>query len=125
MSHANIEEQKVLQDLSTRAAVDKAFRAKVLSDPHAALTEVAGVSVPSTFRVKFIEKDAGIDALIVLPDYIDASSELSVEELEAVAGGNAGDCWVLSCVTSCGLSCGLTCGITTNTVPPCEDVATQ
>ncbi len=116
MSHAHHEEQKVLQDLSARAAVDKAFREKALSDPHAALQEIAGVAVPSTFKIKFIEKAPGIDALIVLPDYIDELSELSAEELEAVAGGMAGDCWVLSCVTSCGLSCGLSCGIVSTVV---------
>lgn len=108
MSRPNLDEQKILQDVSTRAAVDKEFRAKVLAEPHEALAEVAGMNVPSTFRIKFIEKTSDVDALIVLPDFVDNASELSPEELEAVAGGVAeNDCWVLSCVTSCGTTCGL------------------
>ena len=39
----------------------------------------------------------GLDALIVLPDFLDPEGNLSDAELEAVAGGD----W---CITSCGWS---------------------
>ena len=90
-------DQEMANAVSTRAAVDRAFRQKLLTDPRSAVTEVLGHPLPATFRIKFIEKDANVDALIVLPDLEPTSGELSQEELEAVAGGL---CW-----DTCGKSC--------------------
>ena len=114
MSNASNDEKKLLAQLNTRAAVDRDFRKLLLSDPKAAIKQTAGVDVPARFNIRFVEKSKDIDALVVLPDFIDNAEALSVEELEAVAGGAAAnDCWVVSCITSCGFTCGLfTCGVT-------------
>ena len=95
------EDQRILNEVTTRAAVDSAFRQRLMTNPNAALSEVAGRPVPSTFKVKFIEKSPELDALVVLPDLVDENAELSAEELEAVAGGVAGSCWITCLVESC------------------------
>jgi hypothetical protein len=91
---ASAEELRVIDSLTTRATTDEAFRKQLLADPRGSIEQIAGHPLPSDFNIKFIEKDANVDALIVLPDLVAQHSDLSVEELEAVAGG--GDCWVCS-----------------------------
>jgi hypothetical protein len=91
-------EQAMAEAISTRAAVDKAFRSKLLSDPGAAVAEVLGHEPPAGLRIKFVEKDPDLDALIVLPDLASADSELSTAELEAVAGGLCWDTCSKTCV---------------------------
>jgi hypothetical protein len=81
-------QEQVLQQITSRAAVDGEFRARLLGDPHAAVQEAVGIQLPETFRIRFIEKDQGLDAMVILPDLIDEAAELSEEELEAVAGGS-------------------------------------
>ena len=73
----------------SRATIDPAFRRTLLTDARAAITEATGAPPPEDVRVRFIEKDPDLDMLIVLPDLIPADPELSVEELEQVAGGTA------------------------------------
>jgi hypothetical protein len=68
-----------------RSATDRSFRAKLLTDPKAALSEFAGHSMPDNFNVKFVER-AG-DVTIVLPNAVGGAAELSDAELETVAGG--------------------------------------
>ena len=66
-----------------RAWSDESFKAKLLSDPHAALAE-AGVEVPAGATVKVVENTK--DRLhLVLPPAPEA--ELSDEDLKKVAGG--------------------------------------
>ena len=79
--------EQVLRSVLDRSRTDHGFRARLLVDPRAAIEEVFGVVVPHDFRVKFIERERGVDALIVLPDLQPQSGELSDGELEAVAGG--------------------------------------
>ena len=86
----------ILGQVLQRSATDRAFRSRLIDQPAAAIEEVAG-TLPNAVNVRFVEKDAGLDALIVLPDYLDAEGTLSDAELEAVAGGD----W---CITSCGWS---------------------
>ncbi len=90
-------DERLIADITARAAIDREFRQRLLSNPNDALTEVTGVNVPAAFKVKFVEKDPSVDAMFVLPDLLDPNGELSAEELEAVAGG---DCW---------FTCGNTC----------------
>ena len=71
--------------LLSRSATDLDFRQRLLADPAAAVAEFTGREVPDTFNVSFIENRA--DATVVLPDYVDPETELSEDELEAVAGG--------------------------------------
>ena len=91
-------DQDMAQAVATRAAVDRAFRSRLLADPRNAVAEVLGHQLPDSFRIKFIEKDPGVDALIVLPDLAPTSGELSQEELEAVAGGLCWDTCNNTCV---------------------------
>jgi hypothetical protein len=92
------EDDALVSKILQRSATDRQFRTRLLNDPDGAVEEVIGVSVstlPNAPKVKFIEKDAGVDALVVLPDFMDPDGVLSDAELEAVAGGD----W---CITSCG-----------------------
>lgn len=94
------DEDALLNRILQRSVTDKEFRTRLVSQPESAIEEVIGVpvaSLPKPVRVKFVEKDPGLDALVVLPDYADPEGVLSDSELEAVAGGD----W---CVTSCSLS---------------------
>ncbi len=68
-----------------RCWTDADYKAKLLSDPHAALAEV-GVEVPAGNTVKVMENTADTHHL-VLPASPPAAGELSSEELEKIAGG--------------------------------------
>lgn len=70
----------------SRATIDPAFRRGLLEEPRGALRSAFGIELPADFRVKFIEKGADLDVLLVLPDP-SPGAELSEEELDAVAGG--------------------------------------
>ena len=73
--------------------------------------------------MRFIEQPQEVDALIVLPNFVNADSELTSNELEAVSGGlvqeMAAICWG-TCETSCDKSCSKTCSVTDVTIPPVE-----
>lgn len=70
-----------------RARIDAEFRRGLLSDPRTVIFEAFGVRIPEQFRLRFIEREADVDALVVLPDFRDASMELSEHDLEQVVGG--------------------------------------
>lgn len=81
-------EQRAIQAILDRACTDMAFRDRLLKDPREAIFETFGVMIPPNFHIKFIERGAGVDALVVLPDVAESESgELSDEDLEAVSGG--------------------------------------
>ena len=108
----------LIERVSARAAVDADFRRRLLDDARAGIREATGLVLPERVRVKFVEKDAGADAMFVLPDFIDESGALSAEELEAVAGGElvytgeTGGCTTQNdCVITCFTSCSLTIDI--------------
>lgn len=82
---ANEKTNEALNAVFAKAATDKAFRSLVLENPNEAVRQAAGVEIPAGFTVRFVEND-GVDATFVLPDFI-GDSELSDEQLEAVAGG--------------------------------------
>jgi len=82
--------QEALEQILTRAAVDLDFRTALLLDPRKAILDGLGVRVPASFRVKFIEREKNVDALIVLPDLQLQDGELEDGDLEAVAGGGGG-----------------------------------
>jgi hypothetical protein len=83
-------EQQALVALLKRSCVDYEFRRQLLVDPRRAIREAIGVIIPMDFHVKFIEKDEGVDALVVLPDFHRQDRELSDGDLRPVAGGGAG-----------------------------------
>lgn len=73
-----------------RSATDREFRDKLLTSPRAAIAEFAGVPedrIPDA-NIRFIENTA--DETIVLPPFVEATDEISSDELEAVAGGTVG-----------------------------------
>jgi len=68
-----------------RAWTDPDYRARLMTDPHAALTE-AGVAIPAGATIKVTE-DTADTRHIVLPVAPGNVNNLSSEELEKVAGG--------------------------------------
>lgn len=80
--------QEALEQILTRAAVDLDFRKALLVDPRKTILDALGVRIPANFRVKFIEREKDVDALVVLPDLQRQDCELDDDDLEAVAGGN-------------------------------------
>jgi hypothetical protein len=89
---ADEREHLLLRAVLKRATVDRPFRRALLTDPHRAIDQAFGIKIPAQYRVRFVERDPDVDALIVLPDF-DARAadggdeELSDDELEHVAGG--------------------------------------
>ncbi|MCC6318087.1 MAG: NHLP leader peptide family RiPP precursor [Gemmatimonadaceae bacterium] len=82
--------QEVLDAVLERAARDSEFRRALLESPRAAIHQAFGVRVPDDVRLKFIERDPDLDALVVLPDLIDDTRTLSDDELDGVSGGAGG-----------------------------------
>ncbi|HEY5060498.1 MAG TPA: hypothetical protein VII52_03130 [Gemmatimonadaceae bacterium] len=85
-------ERQALDAVVARAETDPAFRARLLVDPHGAIRDAFGMRVPDDFRIRFVERDPGVDALVVLPDLRHpqaAAGELSDRDLEQVTGGGA------------------------------------
>lgn len=80
-------DRQALERILSRAATDLEFRRGLLTDPKAAICDAFGITIPSTFRIKFIERGPDIDALVVLPDLKTDDRALSDSELEQVSGG--------------------------------------
>lgn len=72
--------------IAAKAASDPSFKAKLLADPSAALSEALGGSLPAGIKVTVLQ-ESPTEAYIVLP--VD-SSAVSDKELASVAGG----CWI-------------------------------
>ncbi len=85
--------QQALDDVLVKATTDLEFRQQLLADPAAAIQRYFGVAVPPTFRMRFVERGADLDALVVLPDYMAPDGELSELELESISGGADNDGW--------------------------------
>jgi hypothetical protein len=80
------QEDEAIKAIVDRASRDQAFRHDLLTDPRSAIERAYGVTIPPTYRIRFIEKAADVDALVVLPDFA-PDGELSERDLEHVAGG--------------------------------------
>ncbi len=87
MPARGLADQKALAAIVERSAVDREFRQQLMTDWRGAIQRAFGINVPPQFTMRFVERDAGIDALIVLPDFREADGELSDRDLEEVAGG--------------------------------------
>lgn len=87
MSTTGPGDRKALDAILERAATDGSFRRRLLTDWRNAIQESFGISVPPNFTMRFVERDPGVDALIVLPDLRSSEGELSENELESVSGG--------------------------------------
>jgi hypothetical protein len=82
--------ERMLHAILSRAATDPIFRSGLLNDPKQAISNTFGVAVPDHFRLRFIEKDPSLDALVVLPDLRNEVAELSQGDLDTVNGGVGG-----------------------------------
>jgi hypothetical protein len=88
-------QKELLQAILDRASTDRAFRQALLDDPQTAIRQAFGMKVVDGFRLKFVEKDPDLDALVVLPGFRGAE-ELSEAELDRVAGGmNTDPTWAV------------------------------
>ena len=65
-----------------KAAEDADFRARLLSDPKAAIEQELGVAIPASLSVEVHEEGDATAHLVLPPD-----SRLSDGDLQAVAGG--------------------------------------
>ncbi len=103
---ASAEQRQHFETIFKRAASDTDFRRRLLSQPKKAFQESTGVRLPDTYSIQFVETPKGVDALIALPELIDDDVSLTVDELEAVAGGNmeewcCGNCSDCSACSQC------------------------
>ena len=74
-----------------KAAEDAEFRARLLSDPKAAIGQSLGVTMPESLSVE-VHEESGTTAHLVLPP----ASKLSEGDLQAVTGGSVmGDIGVI------------------------------
>jgi len=80
-------DRKALDAILERAATDLEFRKQLLVDWRSAIQKSFNINIPQSFTMRFLERDPGVDAMIVLPDVRAADGELSDHELENVAGG--------------------------------------
>jgi hypothetical protein len=85
--NAHTAHKEALEQILTRAAVDLEFRKALLVHPRKAILDGLGVRIPAKFRVKFIEREKDVDALIVLPDLRRHDCELDDGDLDGVSGG--------------------------------------
>lgn len=69
-----------------RAVSDPEFRARLLTDPRAAVTELLGVDLPEDVTITVVEQ-APTEAVIVLPAAPAAEGAVADQELTEVAGG--------------------------------------
>jgi hypothetical protein len=74
-----------------RAQRDPDFRAGLLSDPNAALSEAFGLEVPPGITVRVIE-ETSTEVVLALPPAIDPSAPIPESELAGVAGGSSYNC---------------------------------
>lgn len=88
-------QEQILSAVLARAESDWEFRQDLLVDPRRALEKGFGLMIPEPFRIRFVERDADLDALVVLPDYRGASQsgQLNDDQLEMVNGGSCPAPW--------------------------------
>lgn len=72
----------------TRIADDPSFRDLLLSDPRAALSDLAGTEIPDFVTIT-VHEESLTDVHLVIPAAV--GDEIGEDDLELVAGG--GSCW--------------------------------
>ena len=95
---------RVLREVIKRTLTDTDFRAKALADGTAAVALVAGKSLPSDQKFKFVDNSNSSVHTVVLPDPIPEVDQLLDEDLEQVAGGSA-----IGVAEPCNGSCSNSC----------------
>ena len=74
--------QEMQKTVLDKANEDADFRARLLSDPKAAIEQAVGVTVPAGFTIKVHEANSRTAHLVLPP-----TGKLSSADLSAVAGG--------------------------------------
>ena len=86
--------EKAYRTINQKAAVDKAFRARLLANPNQAISEVTGREVPASFKIKVIENLLPkVDALLIggAMAYTFLKAEgVEVGEVESDPSGHSG-----------------------------------
>jgi len=79
-----------LDTVVVRAALDSDFRAGLLHDARGTLAGM-GIVIPPHLRVRFVERDADVDLMVVLPDLVPdtVGGPLDAVQLGHVAAGLA------------------------------------
>lgn len=80
----------LLEAIFEKSKTDGAFRNQLLRAPHSAIHAHFGVRIIDDFRIRFVEKDEDVDALLVLPESGGQERELDDDDLDQVAGGDIG-----------------------------------
>jgi hypothetical protein len=83
---------QVEQRIAEKAASDPDFRQQLINDPRATLGAELGVSLPENVNVTVLEESTSNVYIVLPPAGTAAGTELSDEELGAVAGGS-GNSW--------------------------------
>jgi hypothetical protein len=79
---------ELLHAILSRAASDTMFRERLLAEPKGAIRDAFGLRIAEDYRIRFIEKPRGLDALIVLPARREPQELTDVDaELRNVVGG--------------------------------------
>jgi hypothetical protein len=88
--------------LVQRSLQDEELRQRLLDDPKAAVEQELGSRLPEDVEVRVVEESQQT-IYLVLPSAspLGQGGELSDQELDAVAGGDAGDCWPTECTAGC------------------------
>jgi hypothetical protein len=88
MDESTVNARKALEaKLIDRAMKDAAFREELVRDPKAVFARELGISVPDSIHVQVLEESSTTVYLVLPQAPASAGTELSDQELEAVAGG--------------------------------------
>ena len=78
--------ENAYQELMQKAATDDEFRGKLLADPKSTIESLLGTSLPDGLTIRIVENSPS-EVTFVIPPAV--SSELSDDQLEAIAGGKS------------------------------------
>jgi len=92
-------DRKELEErLLAKAMKDNEFRKQLLLDPKGAVEKELGIDLSGSMKITVVEEKEG-EVCLVIPESLHPEGEISVDELETVAGGWSGD--GCSIVTDC------------------------
>lgn len=75
--------EQLRAELIDRASQDEDFRARLIDDPKAAISDALGITVPNSISVT-VHQDTATTAHLVLPP----AAKLDDADLQAIAGGH-------------------------------------